>query len=125
MFFASFFHVVGYIFLWLRTSVEGKEASAHISAWIAFGGLCLVCILSLPYFRRVVYNVFFHSHWVGFIIYLVAVSVQPTAPSELVADYYHRSATTSLTLYTGPLEPSSSSDWTTLVNLTSLSLHLT
>lgn len=73
MFIASIYHVLGYLVIWLTKGTIDKAAT-HVSAWAAFIGLFVVAVASLPIVRRSTYNVFFHAHWIGYMVLMLAVS---------------------------------------------------
>ncbi|KAG8852232.1 hypothetical protein FRB96_008878 [Tulasnella sp. 330] len=77
MFIASVWHVFGYLVVWLtRGTID--DAAKHVSAWAAFAGLSIIAIASLPIIRRLTYNFFYHAHWIGYTVLLVAICFHVT-----------------------------------------------
>ncbi|KIO19017.1 hypothetical protein M407DRAFT_153175 [Tulasnella calospora MUT 4182] len=73
MFISSLFHVIGYIILWLKKNVEARQSAMHVDAWLAFAGFAMIAVFSLPVFRRSSYRLFFNAHWIGLLVYLIAI----------------------------------------------------
>lgn len=74
MFLATLFHVAGYMVLFVKKGELVEVMKELYAGWIAFAGLCLLAVLSLPQIRRSAYAVFWHAHWIGYVMMLVAVS---------------------------------------------------
>ncbi|KAG8939544.1 hypothetical protein FRC00_013816, partial [Tulasnella sp. 408] len=45
----------------------------HVDAWLAFAGFAMIAVFSLPVFRRSSYRLFFNAHWIGYLVYLIAI----------------------------------------------------
>lgn len=78
MFLSALFHVVGYLVRWTKTGTLAIAAKRQAWGWFAFGGLVFLAILSLPPIRRSSYTLFWHAHWIGFLMF--AVSAMYHAP---------------------------------------------
>ncbi len=74
MFLAGMFHVVGYLVLFSKAGKLVVTIRAQPEGWITFSGLCLLAVVSLPQIRRSVYTLFWHAHWIGYIMMIVGVS---------------------------------------------------
>lgn len=72
MFLAALFHVVGYLVKWTKTGTIAIASKNQAWGWFAFGGLVLLAMLSLPPVRRSSYAIFWHAHWVGFFMFVIA-----------------------------------------------------
>lgn len=68
-------HVVGYLVRWTVSGrlVLGSKRQPH--GWAAFAGLCLLCVISIPPIRKHSYGMFWHAHWMGYVMMIVAVSL--------------------------------------------------
>lgn len=88
MFFGAIFHVIGFVVMWLEKDTEAQQAATHLSAWVALAGFSLLAILSLPVIRRSAYNVFYHAHWIGYMVFLVAVSIPCLTRSRAKVSYH-------------------------------------
>ncbi|EUC57319.1 incomplete iron reductase, partial [Rhizoctonia solani AG-3 Rhs1AP] len=77
MFLSALFHVVGYLVKWTKTGTSKRQAWG----WFAFGGLVFLAIVSLPSIRRSSYTVFWHAHWIGFLMF--GVSAMYHAPGAV------------------------------------------
>ncbi|KAG8950754.1 hypothetical protein FRC04_007173 [Tulasnella sp. 424] len=73
MFVGSMAHVVGYLVRWTVSGrlVLGSKRQPH--GWAAFAGLCLLCIISIPPIRKYSYGMFWHTHWMGYVMMIVAM----------------------------------------------------
>ncbi|KAG8988981.1 hypothetical protein FRB90_002460 [Tulasnella sp. 427] len=73
MFVSSMAHVVGYLvrFTIAGRLVLGSQRQPH--GWAAFVGLCLLAVISLPPIRRYSYGMFWHAHWMGYIMMIVGM----------------------------------------------------
>lgn len=67
-------HVVGYLALFAKKNELMRVVPTLYAGWIAFAGFCLLSIFSLPAVRKSAYGLFWHAHWVGYILMFVAVS---------------------------------------------------
>jgi hypothetical protein len=133
MYAACVFHVVGYLVLWTKQGILTDQLKLTQRDWAttAFGAMSLCALLSMPIVRRNTYAIFYHSHWIGFSVMLLATyyHVKSTLPYvlssfliyliDMMARFY-KSHYTTATLYTMPelnttfLEvPSLSSGWRT------------
>ncbi|KAG8948220.1 hypothetical protein FRC03_000793, partial [Tulasnella sp. 419] len=76
IFFASLFHIVGYLVIWTQKGTLSTSVTKHISVtgWVAFGGLCILALGSIGTIRRRMYEVFWITHWIGYVILIVGVT---------------------------------------------------
>jgi predicted ferric reductase len=72
---ASNLHSLGYIYQWTidHTFSTNIRMPARIWAFVALATVDLMCLFSMPFFRRRAYNLFYFSHVVLFILFLPAV----------------------------------------------------
>ncbi|KAH7338359.1 hypothetical protein B0J17DRAFT_662222 [Rhizoctonia solani] len=81
MFLSALFHVVGYLVKWTKTGTLSIAAKRQAWGWFAFGGLVFLTIVSLPPIRKSSYTVFWHAHWIGFLMF--GVSIMYHAPGAI------------------------------------------
>ncbi|KDN43271.1 hypothetical protein RSAG8_06238, partial [Rhizoctonia solani AG-8 WAC10335] len=81
MFLSALFHVVGYLVKWTKTGTLSIAAKRQAWGWLSFGGLVFLTIVSLPPVRRSSYTIFWHAHWVGFLMF--GVSIMYHAPGAV------------------------------------------
>ncbi|KAG1855139.1 hypothetical protein C8R48DRAFT_316285, partial [Suillus tomentosus] len=72
---ASNVHSIGYIYQWTidHTFSKNVRMSPHIWAFVALVTVDLICLFSIPFFRRRAYNFFYCSHVVLFVLFLPAI----------------------------------------------------
>lgn len=62
--------------------VEMKEVWR---GWIGFTGLSLLAVVSLPPIRKASYTLFWHAHWIGYLMLILGVRRLPnTRRSDLI-----------------------------------------
>ncbi|KIO24635.1 hypothetical protein M407DRAFT_212299 [Tulasnella calospora MUT 4182] len=73
MFVSSMAHVVGYLVRWTAAGrlVSGSQRQPH--GWAAFAGLCLLSVISIPPIRKYSYGMFWHAHWMGYVMMIVGM----------------------------------------------------
>ncbi|GAB1521150.1 hypothetical protein RhiTH_004241 [Rhizoctonia solani] len=81
MFVSALFHVVGYLVKWTKTGTLSIAAKRQVWGWFAFGGLVFLTVVSLPPVRRSSYTIFWHAHWIGFLLF--GVSIMYHAPGAI------------------------------------------
>ncbi|KAG8880518.1 hypothetical protein FRB98_005024 [Tulasnella sp. 332] len=74
MFVALMAHVVGYLVLFTTKGELSREVPVLYDGWIAFAGFLCLSLFSLPAVRTSAYRLFWHAHWVGYILMFVGVS---------------------------------------------------
>ncbi|KAG8875389.1 hypothetical protein FRB97_005152 [Tulasnella sp. 331] len=74
MFVALMAHVIGYLVLFNMKKELTSEVPTLYDGWIAFAGFLLLSLFSLPAVRTSAYRIFWHAHWVGYILLFVGVS---------------------------------------------------
>ncbi|CEL59888.1 Ferric reduction oxidase 8, mitochondrial OS=Arabidopsis thaliana GN=FRO8 PE=2 SV=1 [Rhizoctonia solani AG-1 IB] len=78
---SGLFHVVGYLVKWTKTGTLSIAAKRQAWGWFGFGGLVFLTIVSLPPIRRSSYTMFWHAHWVGFLMF--GISIMYHAPGAV------------------------------------------
>ncbi|KAG9025314.1 hypothetical protein FRB95_010337 [Tulasnella sp. JGI-2019a] len=73
MFVTLMAHVVGYLVLFTTKGMLVKDVQTLYVGWIAFAGFLCLSLFSLPAIRTSAYRIFWHAHWVGYILMFVAV----------------------------------------------------
>ncbi|CAE6467656.1 unnamed protein product [Rhizoctonia solani] len=81
MFLSALFHVVGYLVKWTKTGTLDIAAKRQAWGWFAFGGLVFLAVVSLPAIRKSSYTIFWHAHWIGFLMF--GVSIMYHAPGAV------------------------------------------
>ncbi|KAG8694046.1 hypothetical protein FRC11_002462, partial [Ceratobasidium sp. 423] len=81
MFVSALFHVVGYLVKWTKTGSLDIAAKRQAWGWFAFGGLVFLTVISLPPIRQSSYTLFWHAHWIGFLLF--AISIMYHAPGAV------------------------------------------
>ncbi|KAG9003881.1 hypothetical protein FRB94_002798 [Tulasnella sp. JGI-2019a] len=74
MFLSLMAHVVGYLVLFTAKAKLVHEVRILYDAWIALSGFLCLSLFSLPVVRTSAYRLFWHAHWVGYILMFVGVS---------------------------------------------------
>ncbi|KAG8993156.1 hypothetical protein FRB94_010976 [Tulasnella sp. JGI-2019a] len=74
MFIAQMAHVIGYLVLFAKEGILLAEIRTVVAGWIAFSGFLCLCLFSLPAVRASAYRLFWHTHWVGYMLMFVGMS---------------------------------------------------
>ncbi|CAE6533149.1 unnamed protein product [Rhizoctonia solani] len=86
MFLASLFHFVGKLVIFTRLNIMSAEVSEHTWGIVAFSALSLLAVGSHPWFRARVYGLFFYSHIIGLIAFMIGMwKHQPEVAPPYVA----------------------------------------
>ncbi|KAG8895462.1 hypothetical protein FRB99_000574 [Tulasnella sp. 403] len=73
IFLSSLFHVVGYLVRWTIRGTLVEACKELWIGWITFAGMALLAVVSLPPVRRSAYALFWHSHWIGYVMMIVSL----------------------------------------------------
>lgn len=74
MFLGMMAHVVGYLVLFAQKGELTRVVPTLYDGWIAFAGFLCLCLFSLPAVRTSAYRIFWHMHWMGYMLMLIPVS---------------------------------------------------
>ncbi|KAG8994820.1 hypothetical protein FRB93_001410 [Tulasnella sp. JGI-2019a] len=85
MFIAQMAHVIGYLVLFANEGTLLVEIRSEVAGWVAFSGFLCLCLFSLPAIRASAYRLFWHAHWVGYMLMFVGMSLH-------VPDVWHYAA---------------------------------
>ncbi|QRW25510.1 Ferric reductase like transmembrane component [Rhizoctonia solani] len=86
MFLASLFHFVGKLVTFTELGIVSIAVSSHSWGVVAFSALCLLAVGSHPWFRARVYGLFFYSHIIGLITFMIGMwKHQPEVAPPYVA----------------------------------------
>ncbi|CAE6424987.1 unnamed protein product [Rhizoctonia solani] len=86
MFLASLFHFVGKLVTFTELGIMSMAVSSHSWGVTAFSALCLLAVGSHPWFRARVYGLFFYSHIIGLIAFMIGMwKHQPEVAPPYVA----------------------------------------
>ncbi|KAG8880523.1 hypothetical protein FRB97_000352 [Tulasnella sp. 331] len=75
MFLALMAHVVGYLILFGQKGKLVARVPTLYTGWIGFAGFLCLFLFSLPAVRTSAYRLFWHTHWIGYILLFVGASL--------------------------------------------------
>ncbi|CAE6503102.1 unnamed protein product [Rhizoctonia solani] len=86
MFLASLFHFVGKLVTFTALGIISPAVKSHTWGVVAFSALSLLAVGSHPWFRARVYGLFFYSHIIGMITFMIGMwKHQPEVAPPYVA----------------------------------------